>query len=114
MGSKEGGDVRISRFQSQDLRSTWTGSEHALAWLEGPDIDRQVAVSLVQADGDIHWEPMHVAGVGSNKNGLALAWTGSELGLAWGDARDSNPDCEPDSEIPCAPEIYFNRVGFCD
>ena len=77
----------------------WTGAEYGIAWqiassLQGPD----VYLAQVSAAGAKLGDDFLVIGAPGNQRQAAVAWTGSEYGIAWVDERSG------------VPAIWFTRM----
>jgi len=74
----------------------WDGAAYGAAFI---DASMNVKFVRVAADGTLLTAPVTVDGSSVSCHTVTLAWSGSEYGLAWYDARNSNN------------EIYFARVS---
>ena len=96
----------------------WTGSTYGVVWLDGRDTGcsplpyewmgdchAQIYMSVLDAEGTTIWDDVKITWRDSWKLFTAMAWTGSEFGLAWFEVV-----ADPDAEW----YISFDRISFCD
>jgi len=103
-GTKVGTDVQVTSTTGFIFNPlvVWSGSGWTLAWEEQRTGGREYFAARVSAVGvPIGTDVWITEDDGSNSSNPALAWTGSEFGGAWSDARDG------------VIEIYFNLFDFC-
>jgi len=100
-GTKTSGDTRISHQpgSSRFADISWSGSEFGIAWEGQEDTDTRTTIffTRVGADGNEISDDVK-AGGSEGSHSPAIAWTGSEYGVAFEDHRDGNW------------EIYFSRL----
>jgi hypothetical protein len=103
-GALVGSPDRISGADasSSDPSIEWTGSEFAIAWSDYRSSSNDVYLVRVSASGTTLGSEVEVSSTSFSCRDPVVAWTGSEYGVIWQDQRHG------------LPEIYFNRVGFCE
>ena len=91
------GEIRGERLQvsspslfATNLSLAWTGSEFGIAWQHTREGDLDVSFLRISAGGETLGEPSEVAWGGGNAVSPSLAWSGSEMAVAWNDSRDGN------------------------
>ncbi len=99
-GAKIGGDVRLTNdpASSEGISIVWTGSEYGIAWYDLRDGDYEIYFTRVDASGDEIGDDVRVTNDDARQWSAALAWSGTEYGVAWWDNRDGDD------------EIYFARL----
>lgn len=69
----------------------WTGSSLALAWHDMPPAEAtEVFVAMLDPTGVMVGTATRITSAPAPSQFAGLAWTGSELGIAWQDTRDGN------------------------
>ncbi|MBW2263862.1 MAG: putative metal-binding motif-containing protein [Deltaproteobacteria bacterium] len=98
----------------------WAGSLFVVSWSVGQYEGGSPAVVLVDAEGEVVSDVIYASPEGTAQAARwdggpihAMAWTGSEVGLAWSDWRDDaeTRDCTVEW---CDFQIYFARLGWCE
>jgi hypothetical protein len=77
----------------------WTGSEYGVAWVNAVGGQDEIFFTRVSAAGSEIGTDVRVTDAAGASTRPRLAWSGTEFGLAWQDARDGNE------------EIYFQRIA---
>lgn len=106
-GVKQGNDVRItndgaSAFTSYYPSLAWSGTEYGVAWMDYRDGASEIYFARISAAGVKQGTDVRITNdgaLGYVSELPSLAWSGSEYGVAWNDARDGNN------------EIYFARIS---
>jgi hypothetical protein len=103
LGATVGTDVRLTSAEStaEYADVVWTGSLYAVAWDDNRTGTNQIYLGLVDPTGARIGSDVRVTDTISWGDEPSLAWTGSELGIAWVDDRDGNR------------VIYFTIVSPC-
>jgi hypothetical protein len=78
----------------------WTGSEFVYSWVDPPS--DMIYINRVSPDGVVSPTPVFIGYGHLPEADPALAWSGSEIGIAFIDDYMSNT------------ELYFTRAGFCE
>ncbi len=102
-GTKLTADVRISSGSGNnfDPDVAWADSAYAVVWADGRGSSLEVYFRGVSAGGTLLTTEISLTGGDSTDSKQpAIAWTGSEFGLAWSDLRDGGSE-----------EVYFARVS---
>jgi hypothetical protein len=76
-------DTVTSMSESPAL--TWTGSEFVVAWRDNRLTDTDVFIARISATGALASSEIQVTGGTTSCHVPDIAWSGSELGLVWGD-----------------------------
>jgi len=86
------GEVRVtdSPGEGRDPSLVWTGEEYAVAWVDDLEGNFEVYLARVSAGGALVAGPLRVTDDPEFSGSPFLAWTGSELAVAWNDGRDEN------------------------
>jgi hypothetical protein len=101
-GIKVESDVRITlelRRGSQIPSLVWTGSEYGVSWYNGSIGDSQIYFARISSSGVKVGSDVRITNDSTTSMHPSLAWTGSEFGVCWHDARVGNY------------EIYFARIS---
>jgi hypothetical protein len=100
-GAKIGTDVRVTDdpANSYSPALVWSGHEYGVAWYDDRDGNDEIYFVRLDAQGDKLGSDVRVSEDIGWSWLPSLAWTGSEFGLAWEDARDESRG-----------EIYFARL----
>jgi len=101
-GEKLGQDVRLTDDPNSSSTPglVWDGFAFGVVWVDTRDeLSRSIYFVRIDPEGRKLSKELRVQGVLSESYSPALAWSGSEYGIAWVDWRDSNQ------------EIYFARVS---
>ena len=103
-GTKIDSDVRLTNAagSSSDPSLVWTGSEYGVSWYDDRDGNAEIYFARLDVSGGKISSDVRVTNSVGSSLYPSLAWTGTDYGVFWEDARDSNN------------EIYFARVGCCD
>ncbi len=100
-GQPVGGEVRVTNAPNGSVGPAlvWAGSRYVLAWLDKRSGVAQVWLANLDGQGNkVGGDRLETCGQAAVYR-PSLAWTGSSLGLAWGDSRNGNI------------EVYFKLVG---
>ena len=102
-GQRIGADASIapaSAYVGDNDDIVFNGSEYGVAWMdEGDPAHQRIVLSHIGTDGQKIGADLALRDSSSSAFIPAIAWTGSEYGIAWTDERDSSP------------RIYFARVN---
>jgi hypothetical protein len=97
-------EIRVAggiAYNSSIVQILWTGSEYALTWTDDRDGNNEIYFARLSANGTKIGSDVRITSADYGSSGPSIAWTGSQYGLAWGDARDDGS----------VPETYFCRVS---
>ncbi len=94
--------ITFSTGDSMVPALAWTGSEYVVAWHDIRDANNEVYFASFSATGLKSGLDKRLTTADGDSVHPAIAWTGSELGLLWHDARDGNY------------EVYFDRISYCE
>jgi fibronectin type 3 domain-containing protein len=78
--------------------AAWDGLAYGLVWQDFLSGDDEIYFARVAADGSVVVPPVRLTNAAGDSVAPAIAWNGSEFGVAWQDARTTVTD------------IYFARV----
>jgi hypothetical protein len=99
-GAKIGADTSIAGYNGGRPPSlAWTGSEFGVSWRDARDTNNEIYFARVSAAGVKIGSDVRITRDWRDSGDPALAWSGSQFGLAWTESRDSNH------------EVYFTRVS---
>ncbi len=104
-GARVGSDVVVAHVPTS---TAWTGSEVALAWESDLSGNTEVFLSRLDPEGAEIGSAVQVTDAPHFSGRGALAWTGSQLGVAWIDGRNTSCDDGPDTPFTCDYDIYFD------
>ncbi len=100
-GTPLGGNVQVVQLSASLSfpRIAWSGSEFAIVWGDNPVGNFEVYFARLDPSGTMIGTELRLTDAAENSGTATIAWTGSEYGIAWVDARDGNN------------EIYMARVS---
>ena len=107
-GVRVGSDVAMLH---KPTSVSWTGSEVALAWESDVSGNTELFLSRLDPEGAEIGTAVRVTDAPHFSGRGVLAWTGSQLGLAWIDGRNTTCDVGPSTPFACDYDIYFNVLG---
>lgn len=94
-------EVRITDVpgSSRNPDIAWTGSEFAVAWADDRDGRYEIYLNGISEGGVPSGSETRITNAAGDSIDPQIVWNGSELGIAWNDARHVNE------------EIYFARIS---
>ncbi len=90
--------ITVASASSSNPAIVWTGSEFGLAWYDNRNGASEIYFARMDAAGNKIGNDVRVSNAAGNSRDAAIAWSGTEYGIAWQDNRDG------------ASEVYFARV----
>ena len=89
-GLKIGGDMRLTQDVASSLEPdiVWTGTEYGVAWRDNRDGNNEIYFVRLDSHGLPIGAPTRVTDDAAYSAGVSIAWTGTEYGVIWNDARD--------------------------
>jgi hypothetical protein len=100
-GAKVGTDIQITNDATSSFSPSmvWSGTEYGVAWNDNRSTLQDIYFARVTMAGAKIGTDVQITSDASYSYQTAIAWTGSEYGIAWRDMRDGNY------------EIYMGRVS---
>src|SRR4030042_958061 len=91
---KPGSDLRVTSAENDSYwpSLSWTGSEFGVSWFDSRDGNSEIYFARLDAAGVMQGSEIRITSDSGESMFPALAWTESEFGVAWFDARDGNPE----------------------
>ena len=94
--------VEAMEYSNDEFSIAWADGRFGVLWYASEEDGSSIYFRSLTANGELEGIKIKIAGTLAHISHHGLAWSGSELGVAWSENRESSRNA------------FFNRIGFCE